>query len=256
MRAPLPPAFLRRPIAHRGLHDLAAGRPENSLSAVKAAVDAGYGVEIDLQLTRDGQPVVFHDYDLARLTGVAGPIRQLTLSDATRIPLLGAAVETIPTLDQVLDAVGGRVPLVIELKDQDGAMGPDVGQLEAATVAALGGYAGSVALMSFNPNSVAELARIAPDLPRGLVTGDFTEGHWPFGEARRARLRAMEGLGALDASLISHRARDLDRAQVQDLRRSGLPVLCWTIRTPEEEAAARRLADNITFEGYRPALAA
>ncbi len=246
----LPDAFLRVPIAHRALHDIADGRPENSRAAVRAAVEAGYGIEIDLQLTADDQAVVFHDYDLERLTGQPGPLRQRSLSDLGQVALLHGDGEGIPGLDEILTLVGGRVPLLVELKDQDGGMGPSVGPLEAVTAAALSGYQGPVAVMSFNPHSVAEMARFAPDLPRGLVTDGFDPANWPLSEDTCARLRGIPDFDGTGAAFISHNVGDLDRARVHDLKAAGVPVLCWTVRSPEIEAAARRVADNVTFEGY------
>ena len=127
----LPPSFLAAPIAHRALHDRAAGRPENSVEAIEAAIAAGYGIEIDLQLSADGRAMVFHDYDLARLTGEKGAIQRRSASELGAIRLLGG-VTGIPTLPQVLDLVAGRVPLLIELKDQDGALGAAVGSASSA----------------------------------------------------------------------------------------------------------------------------
>ena len=151
----LPASFFARPFTHRALHDRKAGRVENSLKSIKAALDAGYGIEIDLQLSRDGQAMVFHDDLLDRLTGEAGPVRDRTRAELESIALTDDG-GTIPALDTVLELVGGKVPLLIEIKDQDGAMGPDVGPLEKATCAALENYKGDVALMSFNPlNSIA-----------------------------------------------------------------------------------------------------
>lgn len=246
----LPRAYLDRPVAHRALHDATRGRPENSLAAVRAAVAAGYPVEIDLQPSRDGVPMVFHDYDLGRLTAEAGPVRQRDAEELSAIALKHGD-EGIPTLAQVLETVGGRVPLLIEVKDQDGDMGPDIGPLEAAAVRILDGYTGPVALMSFNPHSVAALARLAPHLPRGLTTCNFLDEDWPtLTAATRNRLRDIPDFDAVQADFISHYHRDLTNPSVTALRARGVPVLCWTIRTSQDEAAARRLADNITFEGY------
>jgi len=245
---PLPPAFLGPPIAHRAYHDRAAGRPENSRAAVRAAVERGYGIEIDLQLSQDGQAMVFHDYDLRRLTPAAGAIRQRTAADLARIPLIGGD-ETIPGLPEILALVAGRAPLLIEIKDQDGTMGPDIGALERAAAAALADYAGPVALMSFNPHSAAALAGLCPDRAVGLVTSAYTPEEWGLLPAeRRDRLRAMPD--AERCAFISHQASDLDRPRVGDLKAAGKPVLCWTIRSPQAEAEARRIADNVTFEGY------
>lgn len=245
---PLPPVFLDRPIAHRALHG--AGRPENSRAAIRAAVAAGYGIEIDLQLSKDGQAMVFHDYALARLTGASGPIQQRTAADLAQLTLIGGD-EGVPTLAEVLDLVGGAVPLLIELKDQDGRMGPNIGPLERATADAVDGYDGPLAFMSFNPHSAAEMARLCPDRPRGLTTCACAADDHPTVPADiRDHLRTMPGLAEMGASFISHDHHDLDNPHVAAQKARGLHVLCWTIRSPAEEAAARRIAENVTFEGY------
>jgi glycerophosphoryl diester phosphodiesterase len=245
----LPDAFLRAPIAHRALHDLSDNRPENSRAAIRAAVEAGYGIEIDLQRTSDNRAMVFHDYDMARLTGRSGPIQQISAAEAQATQLLHAA-DGIPTLDEVLEIVAGQVPLLIELKDQDGAMGATVGPLEQDTVRALQGYDGPVALMSFNPNSVAELARIAPHLPRGITTCSYLPKAEHLPQAVCDHLRDIPDFQRVGASFISHEAADLARPRVAELKAQGVPILCWTIRSPEQEAEARKVADNVTFEGY------
>lgn len=253
---PLPQAFLRLPIAHRGLHDRSAGRIENSLSAVRAAVARGYGVEIDLQLAADGVAMVFHDDALERLTEATGPLAGRTAGALGRIRLAGGA-DTIATLAEVLGEVGGRVPLLIELKDQSQGMTASDGRLEAATAAALAAYAGPVAVMSFNPAVVARLARLAPAIPRGLTTAAYAPDDWASLPAETcARLRAIPDYAGTGSSFISHEATDLGRPRVAELKAAGAAVLCWTIRSPEAEAEARRIADNVTFEGYAAALPA
>jgi glycerophosphoryl diester phosphodiesterase len=248
----LPNAFLDVPIAHRALHNVAVGRPENSLSAIQAAIAGGYGIEIDVQLTSDGAAMVFHDYDLPRLTGQQGQINQLTQAQAQALPLLGGAGETVPTLPQVLAAVAGQVPLLIEIKDQDGAMGPNVGSLEQAVATAISGYVGPLAVMSFNPHSVAAMADFAPDVARGLTTCDFAKDEFDLDDAELADLRDIQDFDRVAASFISHWSSDLTRPSVQRLRDAGVPVFCWTIRSQSEEAQARKLCDNVTFEGYTP----
>jgi glycerophosphoryl diester phosphodiesterase len=248
--------FLGAPIAHRALHDLAAGRPENSPTAIEAACRAGYGIEIDLQLSSDGQAMVFHDYDLKRLTAEVGPVRQRSTAELQQIPLTGGT-DTIPTLEQVLQQVAGRAPLLIEIKDQDGAMGANVGALEAATARALHGYAGPVAVMSFNPHSMIAMAGLCPDIPRGLTTCAYTAEDWPLlPPGTRARLREIPDYDAAKACFISHDASDLGAARVADLKVRGAAILCWTIRSAEAEAAARQIAHNVTFEGYPAAIPA
>lgn len=249
----LPQAFLDRPIAHRALHDIRDKRPENSRAAIRAAIDMGFGIEIDLQLSADDQAMVFHDYGLGRLTGESGPVRLRTADALRQITLTGGA-QGIPSLPEVLDLIAGRVPLLIELKDQDGGMGPDIGALEAATAAALKDYDGPVAVMSFNPHSVACLADLVPHVPRGLTTCGYTAEDWPtLPRTIRETLREIPDFGRTGASFISHDAVDLERPRVAELKAAGIPILCWTIKSPSAEAAARRIADNITFEGYLPA---
>lgn len=247
----LPPEFLSRPLAHRGLHALANGIAENSRAAVRAAIDHGYGIEIDLQMTADHAAVVFHDYTLERLTGGVGHVRKRTRADLATLRLTGAD-ETVPDFPEILDLVAGRVPLLVELKDQDGKLGENVGALEAAVARDLEGYAGPVAVMSFNPHSVSALQTLAPDLPRGLVTDDFTSDYWDAPETRKEALSRIEDFDRVGASFISHNRQHLNMPAVADLKRRGVPVLCWTVRSAEEETVARRVADNITFEGYFP----
>ena len=248
----LPEAFLRTPLAHRALHDAGEGRPENSRAAIRAAIAHGYGVEIDLQPSRDGAAMVFHDYDLGRLTPETGPLRQRDAAQLAHIPLRGGD-EGIPDLPEILRLIAGRVPLLIELKDQHGQMGQTDGTLEAATAAALAGYAGPVAVMSFNPQMMIAMAALAPDVPRGLVTCAYDPADWPLlREETRARLRTIPDYAAAGASFVSHHVRDLANPRLAALRADGAAILCWTVRSPQDEARARSVADSITFEGYLP----
>lgn len=250
MPTPLPPQFLRLPIAHRALHDRAKGRIENSASAIRAAVEAGYGIEIDLQLSSDGQAMVFHDDDLDRLTHETGPVSARTAQELRRLPLRDST-DTIPSLAEVLAMIDGRVPLLIELKDQTLVLGESDGRLEQATAQALETYDGPVAVMSFNPTMVAHMARLSPRIARGLTTCTYEADDWPtVDEATCARLREIPDYNSVGASFISHQGNDLDRPRVAQLRQQGAVILCWTIRTPGQEALARQLADNVTFEGY------
>jgi glycerophosphoryl diester phosphodiesterase len=248
----LPDAFLARPLAHRALHDRAAGRPENSRAAMRAAIERGYGIECDLQLSADGVAMVFHDDDLMRLTGEEGPVRGRGAEELGRLRLRHGD-EGVPSLREVLDLVAGRVPLLIEVKDQTHRLAPVDGVLEEATARELKGYEGPVALMSFNPHSVIALRALAPEVPRGLTTCDFdpADREWaPAGPERLDHLRRIEDYDAAGAGFISHQASDLRRPRVAELKAAGATVLCWTIRSPEAERLARQVADNVTFEGY------
>lgn len=245
----LHPDFLRIPIAHRALHAVAQGRPENSRAAIRAAIEKGYGIEIDIQRSVDDHAMVFHDYDLARLARADGLVKDRSAEDLGDIALRGGD-EGIPTLREVLDLIAGRVPLLIEVKDQDGEMGPAVGPLEASVAADLVGYAGPVAVMSFNPHSVMAMAKYAPGIARGIVTSSYNPEHWGLPRDVCDRLREIPDYDAAGCSFISHQMNDLDRPRVAELKAAGAAILCWTVKSVEQEAEARKIAQNITFEQY------
>ena len=245
----LHPDFLTKPLTHRGLHDVSDGRPENSRAAIRAAIAHGYGIEIDLQLSADQTPMVFHDYGLNRLTAETGTVAQMKAAQLGAIQLTGGN-EGIPILDEVLALVAGQVPLLIEFKDQDGAMGTHVGPLEKAAADLLSKYSGPVAVMSFNPNSVAGLAEFLPDVARGIVTSAYTPDDWPLSQVVCDHLRDVPDYDRVGASFISHELADLGRARVAELKANGANVLCWTVKSAVQEVQARKVAENITFEQY------
>jgi glycerophosphoryl diester phosphodiesterase len=248
----LPDGFFDAPFAHRALHNAKAGCIENSRSACRAAIKSGYGIELDVQLSADGHAMVFHDYDLFRLTAISGAIRTFNRDDLTKTCLSGCN-ETIPTLPEILKIIAGQVPLLIEIKDQDGGMGPDVGPLEKSVARALQNYSGPVGVMSFNPHSIAAMAEYSPDTARGLVTCHFPAQHWPIlNEKTRARLREIPDYNRVGACFISHRHDDLNNPQVAKLKAAGAGICCWTVRNTTEETNARKIADAITFDDYSP----
>lgn len=252
----LHPGFLTTPIAHRGLHDAAAGRPENALGAFRAAIAQGYGIELDVQLSADGEAMVFHDETLDRMTAETGAVAARTAADLGQITLRNSG-DHIPSLAEVLRIVDGRVPLLIEVKDASETLGPTDGRLEQAVARVLVGYEGPVAVMSFNPHHIAALRELAPAVPRGLTTDAFRPEDWRHTPPETcARLAEIPDYDAVGASFLSHHFRDLARPRVLELKAQGAAILCWTIRSPEHEAEARRIAQNITFERYAAALPA
>lgn len=246
----LPEAFLDRPIAHRGLHNARAGVIENSMSAFQAAMAHGYCIELDVQLSSDDHAIVFHDYHLDRLTGESGPIRERTAAELSQIRLRGTEDAKLPLAD-VLAEVRGRVPVLIEIKDQSLIYGPVDGVLERAVADALATYAGPAAVMSFNPHAIKAMAELAPDIPRGLVTERFT---WlnVSDRATRRRMNAIADFEPTGSSFISHDVRNLPNPRVAEIRSAGNPILCWTVRSERKEARVRPYVDNITFESYLP----
>ena len=166
----MPNWLTARPIAHRGLHDAAAGVIENTPSAFRAAIDGGYGIECDLQISADGEAMVHHDDALGRLTEGAGRLDAMT-AEALRRITFKATADRMLTLGELCDLVAGRATLVIELKSHsDGDR-----RLPERAAGVLAGYRGPVALMSFDPEQVAAVRQVAPALPRGLVA--MRRGH-------------------------------------------------------------------------------
>ena len=249
MTPKLPPAFLSVPLAHRALHDVTDGRPENSRAAVRAALEAGYGIEIDIQQSSDAQAMVFHDYRLARLADAEGETVGFTAAELSQKPLRGGE-EGVPTLSEILQLVDGRVPLLIEIKSHDKKLGPNVGALEESVAKALEGYRGLVALMSFNPHSSRRMAELCPDIPRGLVTQYYDPQECGLSAEACAHLNEIADDDEIGCSFISHDWPDLGRPRVAELKAQGADILCWTVKSPAEEAQARKIAQNITFEQY------
>lgn len=239
-----------RPIAHRGLHGRAAGIVENTPSAVARAIEAGYGVEIDVRETADGGVVVFHDSTLDRLTGETGPVAARTAAELRRIAITGSA-DRIWTLDECLDLVGDRAPLVIEIKT-DGSGGAAHAQRVAELVAARGGQ---VAVKSFDPRAVRMARLVAPAVPRGVIGEAFADdapGWKALGPVRRKAMRTLRHLRVTQPDFLSWSLDDVDRAEVAAFHASGKPVMSWTVRSLADQARALGHADQIVFENFRP----
>lgn len=227
--------LIARPFAHRGLHG--PGVPENSRAAFEAAIRAGHGIELDVQASSDGAAMVFHDEMLERLAEGSGPIGGLARAEIERIRLKDST-ETIPALADVLALVDGRAGLLVEVK----APGRDVAGLSRAVAAALVGYKGPVAVMSFNPEVGHWFAKAAPGVLRGLVVSE--EGkRGPRGWLERwlARWRSRADFLACDI-------RDLPSRFAEGRRDRGMKVLTWTVRSLQDRARAAEHADQIIYE--------
>lgn len=246
----LPQTFLKRPIAHRGLHDKSRGIIENSPSAFREAIAHGYPIECDLQPCAGNIPVVFHDHDLKRLTGQRGQITDIAIEDLASLTLTGGD-ETPLSYAALLKFVSGRVPLLVEVKDQDGALGEDINHAFIKNIAEITKrYGGDIALMSFNPYVIVALRKMLSDAPLGLVTDNFLKPDWRNVPATRAkRLNRFEEIPELDFDFISHDVRDLKMPAVASFEK---PILTWTVNSATKEKKAREIVDNITFEAYIP----
>jgi len=242
--------LIARPVAHRGLHDAENGVIENTSCAVEAALAGGYAIEVDLQLTGDGEAVVFHDYSLDRLTTSTGKLLEQTTTQIQSAQFR-ACGDRIQTLGELLDQVDGKATLLIELK----ANWRNPGPLEKRVAAVLDSYSGPVGVMSFDPRSIAILRNQAPQVVRGLTTEKFRIGQgWRklLPVARRLSLRHMAEFGDADPHFAAINVQDLPCAPSRRFLARGLPVLTWTVRTTDERSRASRFADQMIFEGFHP----
>lgn len=242
-----------RPIAHRGLHDRARGIIENSLTAFEAAIGAGYAIECDVQLSRDGVPIIFHDDELTRLTGEEGRIGDRPAAELAALPLLGSAAgETPPTLAAMLALVQGRALLQVELKRQPTAAATRM--LAEAVAREVRAYGGPLVLESFDSALLVALRRAGVGVPLGIITYGYDEPEWDgaLSPLRRFALRHLLHWPMTRFAFISCRDRALALPAVRLGRHLGLPVTAWTIRSPGAAAAALAQADQIVFEGFLP----
>ena len=237
-----------RPIAHRGLHDAARGIIENTASAVAAAIAGSYGIEVDLQVSADGDAMVHHDDALGRLTEGSGPLAALSAAELRRVAFRATA-DRMMTLGELCDLVGERVTMVLEIKsrfDRDE-------RLVACVARVLASYAGPVAAMSFDPHVVAGLRRLAPRLRRGIVAErQFDPSDW--GTMRAWQRRCMAHLlhaPVTRPDFVAYRVDDLPAPATRLARTFGVPVLTWTVRTPAQRERAAQWADQMIFEGFR-----
>jgi glycerophosphoryl diester phosphodiesterase len=234
-----------RPIAHRGLHDAASGAIENTASAFRAAIDGGYGIECDLQVSADGEAMVHHDEALGRLTDGAGRLDTMTAAALGRIPFKASA-DRMMTLGELCNLVAGRATLLIELK---GSFAGD-DRLAARATDVLAGYRGPAALMSFDPGLIAAVRRLAPAVARGLVAMR-RDSDSPA--TQMSALRYAQQALAARPQFLAYRVQDLT-SSVPRLARNLLrmPLLTWTVRTLAERQRAAAYADQMIFEGFRP----
>ncbi len=237
-----------RPIAHRALHGGAL--VENTLGAAAGAVAANYGIETDLQLSADGEVIVFHDDMLDRLTTASGPVNAKTSTELKKIAFKDSG-ERIPTLGELLALVAGRTPLVLELKSAwDGDE-----RLVARVAKQLESYAGPVAAMSFDPRLVEALRKHAPGLPRGIVAERYYRAeYWdkmPW--LHKFALGNLLHFLSTRPHFVAYRVQDLPAIAPLLARHAlGMPLLTWTVRTETERRRARFWANQMIFEGFRP----
>lgn len=238
-----------KPFAHRGLHDEKAGVIENTVSAFRAAIDAGYGIETDLQATADNQAVVFHDSKLDRLTTSTGLVTDHTAAKLVEMELKSTEDRMI-TLPAFLEYVDSRVPLLIEIKS---SWNNDT-QIIGYAIEHVRRYSGPAALMSFDPRIVQEVREAAPDIVRGIVAEDFKSEYWnELPEKTRTSLRELSHWEETAPNFVAYGIHSLPAAPAIAARYLMLgPLLTWTVRDENQLAKARQYADNIIFENLSP----
>lgn len=233
------------PVAHRGLWT-PEGAPENSLGAFQAACAAGYGIELDVQLSADGEAMVFHDGTLARMTGREGRVQDYSAAELGEFRLK-AADETIPTLTETLALVGRRAMVHIELKTPFGEVGP----LERRASEILKDHHGPTCVIGFNPYSHAWFADHCPQVLRGLDS-------YAYADASAAKLapdlrKSLANLEHVEIARPHFLALGLDMlpsARADAFRADGMPVIAWTVRSPAQWDAVKAHCDNLIFEGF------
>jgi glycerophosphoryl diester phosphodiesterase len=240
--------LVARPIAHRGLHAKSKDIIENTESAFAAAITGNYAIECDVQLSADGEAMVFHDDDLDRLTEAKGLVKALTAKELKRVKLK-STTDRMQTLTELLEQVDGRSSLVIELK----SLWDDNDALAKRAIEVLEGYDDPCCLMSFDPSLIACLREISPHTVRGIVADRTTHPYYnALPLAKRYAMRTFGHLAQTQPHFVSYNWCELPFEPVTEIRKLGHPVITWTVRSKEEAAQALRYSDQVTFEGYDP----
>ena len=235
--------FKRVSFAHRGLHN--EKHPENSLGAFEEAVKSGYGIELDIRLSKDGELVVFHDDTLDRVTKESGRVDSKTVEELKKITLLGTD-ETIPTFDEVLSLVDGKVPLLVEIKEDAGKYAVTEKAIEM-----LSEYKGEFIVESFNPLALSLLKKKMPDALRGVLSQNFLSEK-QYRTLTHFLLQCLVLNVSCRPDFIAFNHKHYKNVSLRLARRFfGVPTFAWTVRSAEEEKASLEHGfDNVIFENY------
>ncbi|MBX2804525.1 MAG: glycerophosphodiester phosphodiesterase [Hyphomicrobiales bacterium] len=238
------------PIAHRGLHDKGRGVIENTATAFEAAIRGRYAIETDIQAAKDGEPVIFHDWRLERLTEGTGEVRAYSPPALKRMAMRGTG-DRILSLAEFLELIDGRATLFLEIK----SAGNTGRQLERRIAEDLTRYRGRACVMGFDPGSLRAMRRLAPQIPRGLSAYRFDRRpKMPLTAAQTYRLTHMIDANGIDPAFVTYDINDLPTMSAWIRRRfPRAPLITWTVRTLEDRRKAAIYADGIIFEGFMPA---
>jgi glycerophosphoryl diester phosphodiesterase len=239
-----------RPVAHRGLHDAARGVIENMPAAAQAAIAGNFSIECDIQLTSDGEAMVHHDDVLGRLTEGSGALLGKTAAELKAIKFKDTP-ERMMTLGDLCALVAGRVPLVIEVKSHFNGDRKLVKRMAEV----LASYSGPAVGMSFDPDQVLALREIMPHLARGIVAErEYTATDWPKASPEQRRgMTHLRHAFRTRPHFVAYWVNELPAAAPWIARNIfGLPLLSWTVRTPDQRERAARYADQMIFESFVP----
>ncbi|MBP5194075.1 MAG: glycerophosphodiester phosphodiesterase [Clostridia bacterium] len=226
-------SVLNTPVAHRGLHN--ENYPENSMAAFKNAIDRGYPIEMDVHMSSDGKLVVFHDDNLSRMTGYNADIREVDYQTIQSLRLKNTD-EVIPDFSDFLALVGGRVPLLIEVKQQKQK------GIEQKIIDELKEYNGEFVVQSFDPRIVINFKKLAPEIIRGQLACGYKQG---LGFAKEFVLKHTPLNFLSKPDFVNY---DIGSLPTKRSRYGGLPLICWTVRTEEQKKKAESLGINYVFE--------
>ena len=231
--------------AHRGFHDNKSDAPENSVKAMHLAVENGYGIELDVQLTKDEKVVVFHDNNLKRVCGVDAKVNSMTYEELQKLRLLNSD-EKIPLFSDVLKVIDGKVPLIMEVKMVDSKT-----RVCELADKELEGYKGVYCMESFHPFAVRWYRKNRPDVVRGQLSANFKkEGQKEGIQEWLVHMLLINVLGRPDFVAYSHKSgHNISRCFT---RMYGATAVAWTIRSQEELDRNRKKFDLFIFEGFRP----
>ncbi|GLR84765.1 glycerophosphodiester phosphodiesterase [Bradyrhizobium iriomotense] len=248
MRAP--EWLTARPVAHRGLHDISRGIVENMPGAVQAAIAGNFAIEVDIQLSADGEAMVHHDHALGRLTEGDGELIEKTAAELRAVKFKDTS-ERMMSLSDLCAMVAGRVPLVIEVKSHFGGDRKLVRRMAEV----LASYQGPAVGMSFDPDQVLALRELLPSRPRGIVAQrTYEDEYWTkLTQAQRDGMLYMRHGFQTQPHFVAFKVDHLPAPApwiARNVFRCAL--LGWTVRTPEQRARAGQHADQMIFEGFVP----
>lgn len=236
--------LIEEPIAHRGLFN--KENPENSLAAFKNAVDNNYGIELDIQFTKDKKIVVFHDDTLERMANDKRAVSNITYEELSKLKLLNTG-ESIPLLEDVIKIVDGKVPIIIEIKNCKNII-----ELGQETYKIMKEYKGKYTIQSFNPTVIEWYKKNAKEVIRGQLSGTYNNQKSKMSFLERFVLKNLLLDFKSKPHYICYELQGLPNLRVSQLRKKGIMVISWTIKNKIDMEKGYKYSDNIIFDSFMP----